>query len=171
MCNTQWIFKMHGATIKIPFHKGLDMSSPRHHSHGILTHVIIYCGIFWKIVYTIEEMQQKYPQHLSVSVKNFWLQTGEISDVGCRRRWTPKVRIMKIRFSACLSHKSNYSAPFSVWIFSPQLRNFVPIKLKLLIRKTLRIYRHREIWQWANELQLHAIWKNAEHEGAVKAHM
>ena len=56
-------------------------------------------------------------------------------------------------------------------IFTPQLSNFMPIKLKSLIRKTLGIYRHREIWQWANELQLHAIWKNAEHEDAEKAHM
>jgi hypothetical protein len=116
-------------------------------------------------------MQQNYPQHLSVSVKNFWLQTGEISDVGCRWRWAPMVRILKILFSACLSHKSNYSEIFSAWIFSPQLRNFMPIKLKSLIRKTRRIYRHRRIWQWANELKLHAIWKNAEHEGAEKAHI
>jgi hypothetical protein len=116
-------------------------------------------------------MQQKYPQHLSVSVKNFWPQTGEISDVGCRWRWRPMVRILKILFSACLSRKSNYSETCSAWVFSPQLCNFIPIKLKPLIRTTLRIYRHRGIWEWANELELHAIWKNAEHEGAGKAHM
>jgi len=39
-------------------------------------------------------LQQKYPQDLSVSVKNFWLQTGEISDVSCRWRWTPLVGIL-----------------------------------------------------------------------------
>ena len=147
------------------------MSSPRHHRLGSLTHVIIYCRIFWKIIYTIEEMQQKYPQHLSVSVKNFWLRTGEISDVGCRWRWAPMMRILKMLFSACLSHKSNYSEIFSAWIFSPQLRNFIPIKLKRLIRKTLRIYRHRGIRHWAKELKLHAIWKNAEHEGEEKAYI
>jgi len=39
-------------------------------------------------------MQLKYPQRLSVSVKNFWLQTGEISHVGCSWRWTSMVRIL-----------------------------------------------------------------------------
>ena len=50
------------------------------------------------------------------------------------------VRIWKIFFSACHSHKSNYSEALSARIIAPQLSNFMPIILKPLIRNTLRIF-------------------------------